>query len=38
MKALHDADDDDARGCRNLLRGVVMALLVLPRLEQQRKL
>jgi hypothetical protein len=33
VKARRDADDGDARGRRHLLGGVVLALLVLPRLE-----
>jgi hypothetical protein len=36
-KSLHEADDGDARGRRNLLGGVVMALTVLPRLEHRGK-
>jgi hypothetical protein len=35
VKALHDADDGDARGRRHLLGGVVMALPVLPRLDHR---
>jgi hypothetical protein len=36
-KAQRDADDGDAGGSRYLLGGVVLALLVLPRLEHQGK-
>jgi hypothetical protein len=37
VKSLREADDGDARGRRHLLGGVVMALLVLPRLDHRGK-
>jgi hypothetical protein len=37
-KSLREADDGDARGCRHLLGGIVMALTVLPHLKHRGKL